>query len=225
MNLAKINKKILNLSILFFCLNSYSVTFSQDIITKTNGEEVEVKVELIGVDDIKYKKFNHLDGPSYIINKTDVIDIKFENGIIENFNARNKENDISLEETKEFIIKTINEHGFEEDTFKRKYRATFEGDYLRLIVLKKNGIDITNDGILYDFSNVYKFHHVSKRSDKLAFVNIWVSILKNNKKDKWDKHKLIMRVDGIPEAESILNALRHYNELLLAQNEKPNSKF
>jgi len=221
----KKHKHLIKLIMLFFCLNIYNYALSQDIVSTTNGEKIEAKIELIGINEIKYKKYNHLDGPFYVIEKNNVIEIKFENGIVESFNKNKDDNAISIEETKDFIIKTINEHGFEEDTFKRKYKASFEGDYLRLIILKKNGIDNTNEGILYDFSNVYKFHRVSERSDKLAFVNIWVSILKNKKKNKWDKHKLIMRVDGIPEAKSILKSLQHYNKLLLTQNEEPDSKF
>lgn len=210
---------------LIICLLSSQVIFAQDLIITKEGEKIESKVSLIDSEQIQYKKYDNLDGPLYIIQKDEVLQISFENGTIEIFNEQAKTSEPTIEETKEFIIKTINEHGFEEDTFKRKYKASFEGDYLRLIVLKRNEIDNSNDGILYDFSNVFKFHHVSERSDKLAFVNIWVSILKNKKKNKWDKHKLIMRVDGIPEAKSILKALQHYNELLLAQNKKSDSKF
>ena len=209
--------------ILLYLFVNYA-SYSQDIIVKNDGEKIEAKIELIGTSEVKYKKYNHLDGPFYMIEKSNIKKIKFQNGIVEFFNDSKDKHGISLEETKKFIIEIINKHGFEEDTFKRKYKASFEGDYLRLIVLRRNGIDHSNNGILYDFSNVYKFQNVSKRSDKKAFINIWVSILKNKKKNKWDKHKLIMRVDGIKEAESILKALKHYNKLLLTKD-NTNSKF
>ncbi|WP_417291566.1 hypothetical protein [Corallibacter sp.] len=225
MNFFKNNLPLIKFSLLPFCLIIHLHSYSQDIITKSDGEKIEAKIDLIGTDEVKYKKYNHLDGPSYMIKKSNISEIKFNNGIVQSFNNSKEKDEISLKETKEFIIKTINKHGFEEDTFNRKYKASFEGDYLRLIVLRRNGVDHSNDGILYDFSNVYSFHRVSKRSDKKAFINIWVSILKNKKKNKWDKHKLIMRVDGIPQAESILNALKHYNKLLLDKQKTSNSKF
>jgi hypothetical protein len=209
-----------------FCLLFFSFSwsnYSQDILTKRNGETIEGKIELINNSEIKYKKFLNPDGPSYIVNKVELSQIKFQNGTVEQFEDAIVDKKISKEETKEFIVKTINAHGFEEDTFDRKYKASFEGDYLRLIVLRKSGKEC-NDGILYDFSNVYKFQRVSKRSDQKAFINIFVSIAKNKNKTKWDEHKLIMRVDNAIIAESILNGLKHYNSFFVNQ-EKTNSTF
>ncbi|OMP29951.1 hypothetical protein BKM32_15215 [Mangrovimonas sp. DI 80] len=200
-------------------VNLYS--FGQDVIVKLDGEEIESKVLEITPESIKYKLFDFQDGPLRNISKEQVALIIYENGTRENFSkieVSNELKNISLEETKAFIVEYINKYGYEEDTFKRPYKATFEGNYLRLVVLRRNGVDPVNDGLLYDFSNVYKFQRVSKRSDKLAFINIFVSILKNDRKDKWDKHKLVMRVSGIPEAESIVNALKHLNSLLLEKD-------
>jgi hypothetical protein len=199
------------------------LSYSQDKIFKINGETIDSKIEEINVNDIKYRKFENLNGPIYTIEKKELRQIKFENGTIESFPQENLKNEISIEETKDFIVKQINEHGFEEDSFNNRYKASFEGDYLRLIVLRKNNEE-ANGGILFDFSNVYKFQNVSVRSNNLAFVNIFVSILKNKKQNKWDKHKLIMRVDNSLIAESILNALKHYNELLI-ETKKIDSKF
>jgi hypothetical protein len=91
---------------------------------------------------------------------------------------------------------------------------------LRLKVTKKNSNEPANGGLLYDFGNVYKFDGVSKRKKNLAFMNIFASILKNPKKDKWDKHKLIMRVDGGAQADAIMRALKKYNKLLISKEEK-----
>lgn len=199
--------------------------YAQDLIIKRNGDRIESKVELIKEEEIKYKKFNNLNGASYIINTANVLKIKFENGVIEEFENKDDNSDLSIEEVKNQIVKLINKHGYEEDTFKRRYKASFEGDYLRLIVLKRNSEEESNGGILYDFASVYKFQKVSKRNTRLAFINIWVPILKNVKKNKWDKHKLIMRVDGIPQAEAILKRLKIYNKLLVSEAEKAISDF
>lgn len=206
------------LFILFLAINYTSN--AQDLIVKNNGDVIESKVELIKTEEIKYKKYNNLNGASYIIATGNVAKIKFENGTIEEFKNSDNGSVASIKGTKKRIVKLINKYGFEEDTFKRRYQASFEGDHLRLIVTKKNSSEPANGGILYDFANVYKFHNVSKRKKGLAFVNIWVPLLKNVKKNKWDKHKLIMRVDGAPQAESILAALKLYNKLLTSEAEK-----
>lgn len=61
---------------LFIC----KITVAQDIIFKTNGDEVEAKVLEITPNEVKYKMFKFQDGPTYVINKTDVFKIKYPNG-------------------------------------------------------------------------------------------------------------------------------------------------
>lgn len=56
------------------------ILFSQDIIIKKTGDEIEAIVQEIGPDEIKYKKFSNSNGPTYIINKQEVFMIKYENG-------------------------------------------------------------------------------------------------------------------------------------------------
>ena len=116
----------------------------------------------------------------------------------------------------DYIVKAINQHGFEEDTFDRKYKASFEGDHLRLVLLQKNG-KLTNSGQLYDFANVYKFQKVSSRTDKLAFINIYVATAQNDEKTLWDKHKLTLRIDSATDAGLIVNALKAYNGILVKE--------
>jgi hypothetical protein len=77
--------KILQISFLI-CLSN-NVSFSQDLINKTDG--VEIKVKVIEIDDtnIKYKKFDNQSGPVYSISKKEVDRIKYENGSIDNFSV------------------------------------------------------------------------------------------------------------------------------------------
>jgi hypothetical protein len=53
---------------------------SQDIILLRTGEEISSKVLEVGTDEIKYKKWENVDGPSYAIKKGDVFMIKYKNG-------------------------------------------------------------------------------------------------------------------------------------------------
>lgn len=214
---------------LLLLLLSISNSFGQDIILLKNNEIIRAKVIKIMNDTVEFNRLDNMGGPIYEIPTSLIEKIDFETDTVQYFQLEEVKNlaespNYTLVETKEFIVKTINDHGFDEDSFKRRYRASFEGDLLRLIIMRKNENEPSHKGILYDFSNVYKFQRVSKRSNQLAYVNIFVSIVKNERKMKFDKHKLIMRVDDPEKAQSILNALKHYNSLLLGKN-KSGDKF
>ena len=67
---------------LFFC--SF-IASAQDVITLNNADEINAKVEQIGIEDVTYKKYDNLNGPSYKILKSAIFMIKFENGTKEVF--------------------------------------------------------------------------------------------------------------------------------------------
>ncbi|MFD2514015.1 hypothetical protein ACFSRY_09070 [Pontibacter locisalis] len=75
--------KKLVLSFLFF-LAAFAGQ-AQDLLIKRNGEEVQVKVQEITLEEVKYKRFDNLEGPVISIAKSDVFMIKYENGTKELF--------------------------------------------------------------------------------------------------------------------------------------------
>ncbi|MDR1652776.1 MAG: hypothetical protein LBS01_03845 [Prevotellaceae bacterium] len=54
--------------------------FAQDIIILKDGEEIKAKVQEIGLDNVKYKKYENQAGPTYTLMKFDIFMIKYENG-------------------------------------------------------------------------------------------------------------------------------------------------
>lgn len=60
---------------------------SQDLIILKNGEEIQSIVKEVGVDLIKYQKFDNPSGPLYNIEKSKVFMIKYQNGSKDIFNA------------------------------------------------------------------------------------------------------------------------------------------
>lgn len=60
---------------------------AQDVITLKTGEDINVKVLEVGSADIKYKKADNPDGPSYTVSKNDVFMIKYQNGSKDVFNT------------------------------------------------------------------------------------------------------------------------------------------
>ncbi len=80
-------KFIISLSFVAF-INTIS---AQDLIIKKDGSEIETKVIEVGIDIIKYKKFDNQDGPVYSLEKEDVFMIRYGNGSKDVFNNEHKE--------------------------------------------------------------------------------------------------------------------------------------
>ena len=70
----------------FFCASSM---FAQDTIIKLSNERVIAKVMEITSTEVKYKRFDMPDGPSYVENKSNLKAIKYANGMVENFETPN----------------------------------------------------------------------------------------------------------------------------------------
>jgi len=63
-----------------------SICFSQDTITKKSGEDIQAKVLEVTLTEIKYKKFENQNGPTYSILKSNVQMIIYENRTKDIFN-------------------------------------------------------------------------------------------------------------------------------------------
>ena len=73
-------RKILIISVLAASLSGSATTFAQDIIVLKNGNDIESIVQEVGIDEIKYKKFENKSGPTYTLKKSDIFMIRYENG-------------------------------------------------------------------------------------------------------------------------------------------------
>lgn len=59
---------------------------SQDVITKKTSEDIKAKVLEVTATEIKYKKFENQDGPTFTLLKAEVLIIRYENGSKDVFN-------------------------------------------------------------------------------------------------------------------------------------------
>lgn len=204
--------------ILLFLLFHCCIAFAQDTIITFRGGKLPAKITGTDEKNISYIRTDRTKSDTYTIQKTEVREIIYSNGTTVDFFTES-EKSRSLEDIKNHLAAVINDYGYEEDSDNQKYRATFEGDYLRLAIMKNE--KVKSKGFLFDFSNVFQFHPVSERGKKIAYVNIYVSFLDNPKTMKWAKQKLIMRVHGHSEAYDIMRSLQYLNKLLLEQKKKP----
>jgi len=58
-----------------------------DTIVLLNGDMIDAKVEEISATEIKYRRIDNLDGPLIVINKSEVLSVKFKNGTIDVINS------------------------------------------------------------------------------------------------------------------------------------------
>ncbi len=85
------------LLVLFTCFSF--VGFGQDIIVKKNGWTINSKVIEITQTEIKYKRFDNLDGPIITIPKDDILVISYENGTREVINPTSRPVTTSVKST------------------------------------------------------------------------------------------------------------------------------
>ena len=75
---------------LIFTVIALTFCYSQDIITTKSGENIQAKVVEVGQTLIKYKKVDNPDGPTYTIDKADVVMTRYENGVVEVYKVEKK---------------------------------------------------------------------------------------------------------------------------------------
>lgn len=74
------------LIVFLFCTR---FVYSQDRIKLKSGEELNVKVSEVGIDEIKYKKVE--DGPQYILRKSEISTITYKDSSQDIFNVTKKD--------------------------------------------------------------------------------------------------------------------------------------
>lgn len=230
------------------------LSYSQDNLLKRDGDSINCKILEIKVNEITYRRTDHLDGPLYTVSKADVTKIIFEGGRVEYFgNSKDKEEESTLEnntkksaartmleiknynvdETKSLIKAmidslTLNHSdglGKTNNNSERRLEAEFEGDYLRIYEIYKFGYFYQDKGEekvkkdLYDFSGHCEFLDISYRGHDDAYIDAYIPRLLNEKKNKWGNgYKFTIKVHGHYNAEVLLEALKHYHELLYKGN-------
>lgn len=69
--------------LVFFC-----VSRAQDIIVKTDSSRISAKVEEVGSTDVRYKRFDNPDGPTYTLSTIEIARIVYQNGSVDVFVKR-----------------------------------------------------------------------------------------------------------------------------------------
>lgn len=62
--------------------------YAQDVIVKKDGTTIMAKVLTVGTTTVEYKKWSNQDGPTYVIEKTELLSINYANGEKEVFSEQ-----------------------------------------------------------------------------------------------------------------------------------------
>jgi hypothetical protein len=74
-----------NLILLIIAILTSNIAFSQGKIFLKSGENIKAKILEIHLDEVQYKKFTNLEGPTFTIIKNDIHMVIYKNGESEIF--------------------------------------------------------------------------------------------------------------------------------------------
>ncbi len=87
--------------LVFFC----SFANAQDTIVKSNGDKICAKITEVSITEIKYKKFDFQDGPTFIESKSNIQLIKYSNGSEEKIDPQQTANTVKpVESTTDYYV-------------------------------------------------------------------------------------------------------------------------
>lgn len=106
------------------CIFCISAIYSQDLITTKSGEDILAKVLEISQNEIKFKRFDNVEGPVFILNKSDIIIIRYENGTKDIFSVETEDDKKPSD-----VFKSIQSQINEDYSFNSGYRLIAETGY------------------------------------------------------------------------------------------------
>ena len=74
------------IGLLVFLLAELSAVAAQDMIIMRDGNVIEARVTEISSTEIRYRRFDFLDGPIFVVPVANVLSIRFEGGTVQTFN-------------------------------------------------------------------------------------------------------------------------------------------
>jgi hypothetical protein len=138
-------------SILFsFMMLIFGCAIAQDKLYKPDGSVIDAKITEVSQSEVKFKKLNNLDGPTFVIQKSELLMIVYSNGETEVITKEEEEE--NRKEKDEITVKTekpeygrnilaINPIGFVFKDLSLSYEAISKSGYIGLKIPMIAGID------------------------------------------------------------------------------------
>lgn len=171
-----IMKKIVFVRIFLLLILASNTSLSQDIVYTSNGNKIKAKVTEINLTDIKYKDFSNLNGPTYVIPKSEVVLIEYQNGYRDIINSNPKDYSPSkaIEPSSE-IKEKPNLHSFNKN------------------LISINALSLANGDLAFMYDREFANHHLSASflgaynfNSRMGFLNYYIVDSKDFAKKNFD---------------------------------------
>lgn len=63
----------------------FAGVYGQDVIVTRDSKKIEAVITEVSSDEVKYKKFNYQDGPTFVLKTTEIVTIIYGNGDVQTF--------------------------------------------------------------------------------------------------------------------------------------------
>lgn len=156
---------------LFLLVFIFKNSFSQDTIRFTNNELKVVKVTEVGIDQIKYLRFDNLTGPTYTTNKYDVQSIKYANGHIDTFEIKQEPPQVSQPKTAVNTISSTEKIIIDRNKLIFLNKPMGEARLWKVISQQPNGPK--KDILIKEYQNMKSY---KKRQYLFGFVGLGVGV-------------------------------------------------
>ena len=126
----------------------------------------------------------------------------------------------TLEETKSYIIKIVNQYPWEKYSEKKRPTVEFEGDLVKITSIKTFlGMPLDGSVLYCNFSNVFRFKGPIRESGNIAILVIWVDCATNKDLTNWKKRNFEIVVNNHEVGEQLMIAFKHLNKLLIEKKQ------
>lgn len=171
--------------------------YAQDLITTKDGDTIQAKILEVDKDEIKYKKYGYLDGPTFVVPNKNVLTVQYADGTSETYNKQKKKITVKYqgEVTAGFgygpdmRMKLFKDEAFTEkrtlsSNTMRSIVSTVHGVRLSRYVFIGAGLDFQySDSGLYSkmtllpvFGNIKGYLPLGKRFDLYATISLGANI-------------------------------------------------
>lgn len=131
---------------------------AQDTIRFADGKVSAVKVNEIGLTEIKYNRADNVTGPVYVVNKNEIKYIKYNNGSVDSFNVAKPQIESSQTETPAYVDYTPAEPSFQRIQIIGKKRLVYErhglNDKALLSIIRKHPEKGIQNLMLREYSKI-----------------------------------------------------------------------
>lgn len=136
---------------LFAALTVFAWAFAGDIIVTRDAKKIDAKILEVSKSEIKYKEIDNLDGPTFILEISEISSVIYSNGKVQLYESESKKSEQEIEIAEQKVTSNVTETEPQTSTeITPDIIYTISGDEMKVVV------ENVKQGILYykDIDNI-----------------------------------------------------------------------